>query len=282
MTHSHLDWFAATIQTPATYLLQALDQALPECDRRDLKRGRNGFTYGVEYVERETEERIVHVDHGGQNPMPHLSASGKHATRARAVLAAAGLVARVTRVDSALDFHGATVFDDLVQLILQRRAAPTFRGTLPAINQQGDWIHSQARTLYLGRRQSRVMIRLYEKTAEQLAHGAVDVPSDWVRLELEYKPDGDERFTAATLDSDEIWGASGWTRDLWAALHEGELLAELWREVPEPSTLARATSALLRQYSATMATLRDQKGDDAFCAWLLAQLDEHQRVHERG
>lgn len=91
------------------------------------------------------------------------------------------LEGRLTRVDLALDFfEGET--DVVEALECYKAGAFDFQNRRPSNEQAGDWVNGQARTFYVGRRQSGKLLRVYEK-----GHKYGDMTDKWCRVEVELR-----------------------------------------------------------------------------------------------
>lgn len=256
------DWYQATVELGHESLVEYLCTALG-ATARPLKKGINGYTTGVELIDLTTapEQRRAIVAYGGHNPLPNVLASSSEAPALLRALRSLEVIRhRVTRVDSALDYDEPGVFDRLTSLALSIADAPRQGGRIK-VGYMGDWARGEARTLTLGARGGRAYMRIYEKGFEQRDRNVADASLDWVRVELEYRPDRvPEKLRAAGLSMSEVWGASGWSRDMWAALHEGEFAGEVIQDRPEPSTRASALAAMARQYGPTVRGLIEDLG----------------------
>ena len=270
--YSHCDWYAGSVDVDIDRLIDALCQYLGT-EVLELATAHNGYKHAAQLV----ADNIVYatISWGGVNPRPFVQSTGGVSENVMNVLRRLPWPHTVSRMDSAIDFFGGTSFDTLVSIILGILDSHSFVGTVPKISQVGDWIHGQARTLYVGSRTSRCFVRVYEKTAERRAKGDTNVPDDWVRVELEYKPlNKVGKRELSTLTPDACWGASGWTRAVYARICSLENVSPLTAPLPKKSKLAKAVTALFRQYGNTLNTVREHKPDDAaFCAWLLRALD---------
>ncbi|PHS69867.1 MAG: hypothetical protein COB22_08660 [Cycloclasticus sp.] len=93
--------------------------------------------------------------------------------------------ATITRVDLSCDlfYSKYTVFDFLQSY---HDGLFTTRSRSPSIEQRGDWVNDndKGRTLYIGKKQSGKLLRIYEK-GKQLGGSFSHLFSDWVRIELE-------------------------------------------------------------------------------------------------
>lgn len=88
---------------------------------------------------------------------------------------------KLTRIDLALDFFEAET-DVVEALESYKTGAFDFQNRRPSNEQAGDWINGQARTFYVGRRQSGKLLRAYEK-----GHKYGDITDGWCRVEVEFR-----------------------------------------------------------------------------------------------
>lgn len=88
---------------------------------------------------------------------------------------------KLTRIDLALDFFEAeTDVDEALECY--KAGEFDFQNRRPSNEQAGDWINGQARTFYVGRRQSGKLLRAYEK-----GHKYGDMTDGWCRVEVEFR-----------------------------------------------------------------------------------------------
>lgn len=93
--------------------------------------------------------------------------------------------AKITRIDLAHDaFHSQKSVEDYFQMYLADLFSLTY--SRPSVEQRGDWVNDveHGRTLYVGKRQSGKLLRIYEK-GKQLGGGFSTLYPNWVRVELE-------------------------------------------------------------------------------------------------
>lgn len=268
--YSRCDWYSATVDAPTDGLLSGFVDHFDASLRETV--AHNGFKRAVEVVH--GESRIAVVSWGGVNVRPSVISSGSTSQAVMAYLRSLTCHHSVSRIDAAVDCVATSAFSQITAMVLQLLDEHRFRGVVPAISQVGDWIHGKARTLYVGSRTSRTFLRIYEKTAERLAAGDKNVPENWVRVELEYKPlNSAEKRRASTLSPDDCWRASAWTRGVFANLCDTDLPMSLPVSISKPSTRSKAVSAMIRQYSHTLNPVRDEIGDAAFSNWMISLLD---------
>jgi hypothetical protein len=153
-------------------------------------------------------------------------------------------------VDACADWVEEGCFDSLAAHLVKFAEEQNI-----TINQQGDWVRGQARTLYLGSPQSPVRICLYEKGYEQ----GGDAPKDWTRLEVRVKPKGEHRVAVASWEPSHVFSA-GWVSQALAVLGwdnlEKRTVGTVWR----PSDAERSRAALLSQYGAIIAQWASEAG----------------------
>lgn len=271
---SRCDWYSATVDATPDDLISCFLNHF-DATSHDLPIAHNGFTHAVEIAH--ADARVAVVSWGGVNVRPSVVSSGAASQSIMEYLHSSFLGKHsVSRFDSAVDCVSASAFSDITAMVFSILEEHSFPGVVPGISQVGDWIHGKARTLYVGSRNSRTFLRIYEKTAERLAAGDHNVPENWVRVELEYKPTNKaEKQRASRLSPDDCWRASAWTRLVFAELCDSDLPTQLPVPIRQPSTRFRAISAMIRQYSNTLDSIRQDIGDTAFSNWLISLLNAH-------
>lgn len=131
----------------------------------------------------------------------------------------------VTRADAAQDFIQPKSYTKLEKVC--KSVAKANRLAFPRIV---DPLNAKAgRTQYVGSPSSNFRARLYEKGYEQLSRmkwhpaefffstpeGEQVRPDDWVRLELQVRPQGDDaKHLASRSTPEQFWGFSNWTHEL--------------------------------------------------------------------
>lgn len=96
--------------------------------------------------------------------------------------------AKFTRMDLAIDDKGCNYYsvDDVLQICREKRCATRFR-KCRVENEFSFTGDDTGNTLYIGKRQSDVFLRIYDKRLEQIAKNGTDCSCEWVRWELELK-----------------------------------------------------------------------------------------------
>jgi DNA relaxase NicK len=183
---------------------------------------------------------------------------------------------RCTRVDSAVDFEQPGAWESLLAPVMQAKDDFRLYG-----EPRGDWrdFPEKGRTQYLGAKSSVVQARLYEKGKQaEYAHLA---RTDWVRLELQVRPEKDAKQRYAALSASEVWGASPWTRQLAASVLELHLAEQpagtVWRRTQRDQALAW----MVRQYGAHLVSLAEDLGGWRELGQTLAEMIEEQRLEAK-
>lgn len=116
---------------------------------------------------------------------------------------------RCTRVDACADFDAPGAFQRLLgpcEEVIKVKGIYAER--------RGDWeqFPELGRTYMMGSAKSAVRCRLYEKGRQpEYRHLARD---NWARIELQVRPAKEAKEAFSQLTPGEVWGASGWTREL--------------------------------------------------------------------
>lgn len=271
---ARFDWYAATVYQDEADVVDSVASAL----RCDVKPGRplHGYERGLDLVDLDDERHVkARVLAGGRNGNPHVFASGEDAQPV-ADLLRAGWPDRhhVTRVDSALDYDEPAAFDKLSALCLavadKRRLS---------LDQKGDWQRENSpagRTLYVGSFKSPSLVRCYEKGKQmkglapsQAASDAIS--GDWVRLELQLRPQRAAKLTAAGASPLDVWGYGRWTRELLAEV-DGYLADRVDMTPARESDDARAFRFMVKQYGAVLDRIRGERQWSEVGEWIGAAL----------
>ena len=227
----HLDWLSATTGMPPR-LIGNRPRAVGACAVHAAMPHTRGYTQCCEIING-TGDAICTIESGASHGRNLVVASGSQPNaRIRQVLAPIDDCV-ATRVDSAIDVEGDwDYYADLAQ-----HAAETPRKGCPAIRSINRIKSDTGRTLYLGSPKSAIVVRVYEKTREQWAKGNTDYPPGIIRIELQWRPTGDNRRRAMTMSPSEMWGVSPWTTDIARSLLDGVQVID--RPVHEATTWDR-------------------------------------------
>ena len=176
---------------------------------------------------------------------------------------------RVTRVDSCADFDAPAAFQRLLRPVLKVKRDHRIWG-----ERRGDWSQPEkGRTMMLGAVSSPTRFRLYEKGKQpeyvHLARG------DWVRAEVQVRPQKDAKHGFAELSPIDVWGASRWSRDLAAALLKDHVDPHPAGTVYRRTDLEARLDWICRQAGPTLLELLDACG-----TWECVGLTLGERVRE--
>lgn len=252
------DAYSATIQSDGATVVATLAERLG-ATALGTGKGLHGYT---DCVELRTDLGVAaRVLVGGSNSWPHAFVQGEATSDfVTAVRGAYPDRHWVTRADSAEDFDAGDAWD---LLLAQCLAMAEERGL--RIDQQGDWINEQyGRTLYVGSRKSPVFTRLYEKGKQQRSQApnpsaAAAISPDWVRLEMQVRPEKAARYRAATASPEDLWGYSPWGQALAErcfGLSVPRVQMHAWREGDD----RRAIEWMVRQYGPHLERLQERLG----------------------
>lgn len=236
------DWYQSTVmvQDPQqSGLVKVLLEAWPLSDWAPAK-NLNGYLFGGQI--KRGDRTLCHVCWGGQSGVNCKSTSDESSTLADA-LTKFGKPHLPTRVDSCEDWEQEGLFTSMAATLVQFA-----QDNRLAINQQGDWVRGESRTLYLGSKDSPVRLVIYEKGYEQ----GGDAPKDWVRLEVRVRPKREHRVRVAEWTPNEALCAA-WIPAALATLGWDHLEKQAVGTVWKRSDAERARSALLKQYGAIIA-----------------------------
>lgn len=244
------DWYQTTLPLSNPQESGLVDLLLKVWDLSDYAPASNlnGYTRGGQIVR--GSERLCTLQWGG-NPGVNVASTSEHAPAlADAIQAAYPGHHAPTRIDACFDWVEGGLFNEvaagLIGFATDKRLA---------INQQGDWVRGEARTLYIGSKSSPVRLVLYEKGYEQ----GGDAPRDWVRLEVRVRPKREHRAFVAKWEPMDAFGAA-WVPDALQRLGWPELqrhaVGTVWRQSDDE----RALAYLCKQYGPLIKRLRASVG----------------------
>ena len=176
---------------------------------------------------------------------------------------------RVTRVDACADFDAPGAWKRLLRPCLAIKRKHRIYG-----ERRGDWDQPEkGRTLMLGAASSPTRARLYEKGKQpEYAHLG---RTEWVRAEVQVRPEKDAKHAYAALSPVDVWGASKWTRELAADILRDHVdphpAGTTWRK----TDLAARTDWICRQAGPTLLELLAELG-----SWECVGLTLGERIKE--
>lgn len=231
------DWYQATIEDKPTDVVGMLAKLGHEVRVADGPAKAYRYKQGWE-VHHNERGVVARVFAGGNGDKPHAIASSDE-TDAFVDLVRNEWAGRhlVTRMDAAQDFNEAGAYRRLRRVA--RKVAKDHRLGFPSIS---DELNAKAgRTQYIASPKSDYRARLYEKGWEQVAklqalfkattRAVIEVekfitvrnyatgedirPEDWVRLELQARPQGEEaRRLASVATPEQAWTFTDWSQHL--------------------------------------------------------------------
>ncbi len=233
------DWYQTTIEADPIQTLNTIAKLGDEVIAADGLAKRYRYDQGWQVTHR-SKGVVATVFAGGNNGKPHAFASSE-ATDEFVQLVRTEWPEHhlVTRMDAAEDFNDSTAFNRIRREAL--KIAKRHRLSFPSITDQ---INAKAgRTQYIGSPSSDYRGRLYEKGYEQLAKwrewfahtypqfepheptafttptGMAVRPEDWIRLEVQCRPDGEQaRRAAAHATPEQAWTFTSWSHELAKAV----------------------------------------------------------------
>lgn len=257
------DWYQATVKAPLDDVISAM---LAQADGIKLRHARApNRTYAHSAVFSLEDMPMGECWHGGIHEHPHVQFTGDAAIGGARMLREHFPGHAVARVDVREDFGGADTFDRIQARMLA--AAERHR---VKVDTAGDHLlRKVGRTIYLGARQSAVRLRQYDKAAE-LRHKfakspdrLAQVPEHLTRLEVQVRPDGAAKVLVSQSEPAEFFGASTFSRDVWADVTGMDVprinVGKSWRQSDDD----RAYDHLLSQYGGLLLRRIAEHGSGA-------------------
>lgn len=278
------DWYAATVPADDPFAVLGDLAGYLGCEVKPQGRGYVGFNEAFDLVDSKGVRARAAL--GGVNQGLHAWASGEDTDQFVETVRAGWPEHRVARADSAFDFDTPGAWEALYRVCVDFAFDRRLK-----VDQQGDWLRGEdGRTFYVGSRKSASFVRLYEK-GKQVAGETVNereaakVSRDWVRLELQLRPQRTAKSVVAGLAPSEVWAVSTWTRDLVRdalALDLEPVTASAYRESDDD----RALHYLVKQYGGLLGRIADAQDDRWGGKWaslgvLLGRLVDDQAMESR-
>lgn len=222
------DWYQATIEDTPLHAIEVLKKLGHEVRVADGPARAYRYKQGWE-IHHNQRGVVARIFAGGNGDKPHALASSDETDAfvdvVRNEWAGKHLV---TRMDAAQDFNEVGAYRRLRRVARKVAKARhmSFQAHVDELNPES------GRTQYIGSKQSPYLGRLYEKGFEQVsklrgvfrgmkfdfittARGEQFKPEDWVRLELQARPKGEEaRRLAAIATPEQAWTFTEWTQEL--------------------------------------------------------------------
>ena len=248
-----LDWLSATSDCSPDRLRSVINDLVFAKENRAVAREtrpNQAFGSAIEWVK--DDKRLAVVQWGGVNhDRPHVTVPGTGGLsgfiRTELGTTGYGFTSKASRVDVALDFRGVPF------AFLSALCGTPSKTIRNADADKGD-------TDYFGSRQSRHFVRVYEKGKQM----GLDALADWVRVEVEVKPDKPAgRVAAMTATLPELVRSGRVGRSVADAVGlEPEALKMGAAVQRVPHDLLKRLAHMRRQYGATLRELGQLCGED--------------------
>lgn len=213
------DWYAATIPDTPQNVIGFLQNNIGGQLKR-LKTGMNGYSNRWALDDENGNPNAIILAGGNNGANTHAFSGSEKAVYFRELVREVWPEHSVTRVDVAEDMYSDGLFEEFTGRLLEHSKRNRVK-----VSTVGDWLTDRSldgRTLYLGSKTSSAQIRLYEK-GKQMANLLFtrnnweipdDFPINWVRLELQLRPQKQQKEQAAKEELANFWGYAGWTREV--------------------------------------------------------------------
>jgi hypothetical protein len=285
------DYYAATIDAPPKRIIDAFATLGSHVENADTLAKRYFYQQGFT-VKNERFGTTATICAGGENGRTLAFASGNNTDEFVKLIRSEFTDSHfVTRADAAQDFIDAKGYDSIRKIALK-----VAKENRLAFSQRIDELNPNAgRTQYVGSEKSNFRVRLYEKGFEQLSHmkhhpadmlfttpeGLSVKPDEWIRLELQARPQGDiAKFLASHAAPAEIWGYSPWAHQLaqkTMQLDIERVTMRLHKQL-EPE---KAFQWMIKQYAKTMLWQYEQLGSWAAVGSTIGDSIEQQAKAKR-
>lgn len=244
------DWYQASIPNASPQaVMEALSKSDYYGDWRDA-RPQKGYDKAADFVV--ADQVIFRMSFGGQNEQygPNVLGSGSSAPKLAQVVREHFPRHRVSRMDACEDYHHADVYRYLRKKALAVAAQHDVkvREIVKPLKESDD-----GRTLYLGSPTSSINGRIYEK-GKQLG-----VSGEWVRAELQVRPQKLMKDLAAQLTPLQVWSLSKWSHSLAVKMGHKDL-QRVDAQIYKPSDHERAYRFMLKQYRRVLEQMKDSHG----------------------
>jgi DNA relaxase NicK len=266
------DWYQASIPEAHHSTVMEAISGLNYYGDWEQTRPLKGYTESAQFVL--GGQSLCRINFGGQNEQygPNILASGSGAPKIAEVVRKNFPNHRVSRVDSCEDYYHKDIYEYLRKKALKiaKEQGVYVREIVKPLDDCDD-----GRTLYLGSDSSAVRLRLYEK-GKQLGQR-----QDWVRAEVQLRPQKDVKAIAAALSPQQIWGMSKWSHALAVQMGHEEL-KRVDVQIYQPSDHQRAYAFMLKQYRKVFEQMRVTHGSpETVGAQIFLDLDEIEQQRKK-
>jgi DNA relaxase NicK len=264
------DWYQASVPNVHPEIVMQSLQESEYYGEWVQSKASKGYDVGAQFVI--GDQVKYRINHGGQNEEygANVTGSGGDAPKLAEVLRRNFPSHRVSRFDSCEDYHHADAYDYLREMALRigREHGVKVREINKPLSECDD-----GRTLYLGSPSSAITARIYEK-GKQLGVG-----TEWVRTEIQVRPQKHVKDICAYLSPDEVWGLARWSLVMAAELGKTEI-QKVDVQIYQPSDDDRAYRWMLKQYGKLLGKMQASHGSwetvGAQIGYDLEHMDDHE------
>lgn len=244
------DWYQASIpNVHPEVVMEAISKADYYGDWEQIRPMKNYDAAAAFVVGNETRFKI---NFGGQNEEhgPNVVGSGACAQVLADMVREHFPAHRVSRLDSCEDYYHPDAYDYLRKMALKigKEHRVQCREIVKPLADSDD-----GRTLYLGSQTSAVSMRIYEKGKQ------LQTDSEWVRAELQVRPQKEQKSMMAMLGPTEVWGMSKWSHDMGVQMGKRDL-KRVDAQVYQQSDHDRAYRFMLKQYRRVLENMLASHG----------------------
>jgi len=266
------DWYQASVPEVAPeVVMKALAASEYYGDWMEARPSK-GYDVGAQFVV--GDQVKYRINHGGQNAQygANVAASGGNAPKLAEVLREGFPEHRVSRLDSCEDYHHKDAYPYLRKLGLRiaKECKVAVREITKPLVESDDGC-----TLYLGSPSSAISGRIYEK-GKQLGVG-----TEWVRVELQVRPQKHVKRIAAMLSAEHVWGMAKWSKLLAIELGKKDI-QRVDVEIYQASDDERAYTHMLKQYGKLFGRMLATHGSaEAVGAQIFHDLANKDQSHKK-
>jgi DNA relaxase NicK len=244
------DWYQASIPEVDPEVVMRTLSASDYYGEWEESRPQKGYDKAAQFVI--GSEVKYRISHGGQNSQygAHVIGSGGAANELAGIIREHFPMHRVSRMDSCEDFHHKDMYRHLrkIALLIAKEQKVQVREIVKPLKESDD-----GRTLYLGSQSSAITMRIYEKGKQ------LDCGTEWVRAELQVRPQKDVKLIAAALSAEQVWGLSKWSHSMAIKLGNTDL-QRVDAQVYQQADHDRAYRFMLKQYRRVLEQMQASHG----------------------
>jgi len=232
------DWYQASVKEASPDVIMATIQKAERHGDWEETRPLKNYHRAAAFVVGDTTR--FKINFGGQNEEhgANVVGTGPAAQPLSEILRTSFPVHRVSRLDACEDYHHPRAYAylrGLAMKIAKVHRVKCHEIVKPLIE------CDDGSTFYAGADSSALSMRIYEKGKQ------LDCGTEWVRVELQVRPQKEQKSIVSLLDSTEVWGLSKWSHAMAVEMGKKGLQrvdAQVWQQ----SDHDRAYRFMLKQY----------------------------------